>query len=386
MANNKGERRGNHEASYREKIVNGITYIEGRITINGKSYSRYAKTKQLCRDKIDKLRWEGPAIKPEQITVSEWLDKWLDEEIEPSKKETTYNNYKSLCTHHLKPSIGKIKLLELKRSDVQKMINKKDKMLSPRTLRLMIIVLSSALKMAVKDEVIDKNAASLVSLPKSTKKEKTWIGIEEIKKILEVDTTKDTIATAIKVSLLTGLRRGEVLALKWSDIDFKNSTLRIERAIIKKAKGTEITTPKTDESNRTVPLPDIVIEILNNHRNFQKEQIKEAGVLYKKKGYIFAGGVGQLLYPDSTRKGLKRILAATGLPDMRVHDLRHSYASTLFEHGIEPKTIQKLLGHSEIGVTLNTYVHLKDKTKKEAVQKIDDLLSDKTQEKNENIK
>lgn len=240
--------------------------------------------------------------------------------------------------------------------------------------------------MAIKDEVIDKNPASLVSLPKVTKKEKTWIGIEEMKKILEVDTTKDTIATALKISLLTGLRRGEVLALKWSDIDFTSSTLRIERAIIRKAKGTKITTPKTAESNRTVPLPDVAIEILTNHSNFQKEQIKEAGVLYKEKGYIFAGRVGQLFHPDSMRNGLKRILDAIGLPHMRVHDLRHSYASTLFENGIEPKTIQKLLGHSEIGVTLNTYVHLKDKTKKEAVQKIDDLLSDKTKEKNKNTK
>lgn len=279
----------NGEGTIRLKSVNGKEYWEGRLRLNGKRYSVYGKTEKECNQKLNRIKVLGPPeAKKEKLTLDILLDQFLEEEIRPRRKESTYLNYKYAIEKHLKPRFGKILLEDLTRSDIQRFINQKEHELSPRTIRLIVLVLSMTLKIAIKDDLIGKNPVSLIELPKQQKKEMKWLSLEEIYRFLQVDTSEDPLGNVLKVSLLTGLRRGEVLALKWSDVDFERGTIQVQRSLTRGEKSVKISTPKTEESARIVPLPRIAIDIFKNQKAFQNEEKKKAGIFYKKKNFVFA--------------------------------------------------------------------------------------------------
>lgn len=362
---------GNGEGNIRLKNINGKEYWEGRLRLNGKRYSVYGKTEKECNQKLNRIKVLGPPeAKKEKLTLDVLLDQFLEEEVRPRRKESTYLNYKYAIENHLKPRFGKILLEDLARSDIQRFINQKEHELSPRTIRLIVLVLSMTLKIAIKDDLIDKNPASLIE----QKKEMKWLSLEEIYRFLQVDTSEDPLGNVLKVSLLTGLRRGEVLALKWSDVDFEHNTLRVQRSLTRGEKSVKISTPKTEESTRVVPLPQIAIDIFKSQKAFQNEEKKKVGIFYKKKNFVFANPLGEHFFPDSLKRAITRVLKKANLPTVRIHDLRHSYASLLHQNGVQDKTIQKLLGHRDILTTMNTYVHSDEEIKKVAAQKIDNLI------------
>lgn len=358
------KKRGHGEASYRERIINGSKYFEGRIMIDGKRYSRYAKTITECRNKIDKLRFFGAEKKAEDYTVEEWINKWLEEEVKAQRREKTYMDYKNIAKNHLIPAFGHIFLSDLSRKDIQSFVDRqKRKGFSFNTIKLQIRTFSTCLKLAVKDEILDKNPCQYVSLPKNEKASRTWLSVDDLKKFLAIDTTNDTKGNALKFSALTGLRRGELLALKWSDIDFNKKILHISRSITRTEKGWITSKTKTEESNRTIPLSDKAIEILVAQKKLTGSRL-----------IIFSNLNGRVFDPNAFYKSLDSLLENANLPKVRVHDLRHSFASVLHEANVDHKTIQSLLGHSNIQTTLNIYVHPDDKNKKKAAQTMDDLL------------
>lgn len=358
------KKRGHGEASYREKIVNGNKYIEGRIMINGKRYSRYAKTKTECREKIDKLRFFGADKKAEDYTLEEWINKWLEEEVKPQRREKTYMDYKGIANKHLIPTFGNIFLSDLSRKDIQSFVDRqKRKGLSFNTIKLQVRTLSTCLKLAVKDEILDKNPCQYVSLPKNEKASRIWLSVDDLKRFLAIDTTNDTKGNALKFSALTGLRRGELLALKWSDIDFNNNTVKISKSLTKTEKGWAVSKTKTPESVRLIPLSKSAIKILHDQKEITRD-----------KSVIFATIKGKMINPNYLTHTLNGLLTKADLPKIRVHDLRHSYASILHGANTDHKTIQALLGHADIQTTLNIYVHSDDKNKKKAAQTMDDLL------------
>ena len=307
----------NGEGNIRSKMIHGNERWEGRILIKGKRYSVYGKTQKECIQKLNRLKVLGPTEKKKEMpTLGISFDRFLEEEVRPRKKESTYLNYKYIIENHLKPEFEHYLLDELTRSDIQRFINKKSKKLSPRTTRLIFLVLSMALKLAQKDELIDKNPAAFVELPQQKKKEMRWLNLEEICRFLQVDTSIDPLGNVLKISLLTGLRRGEVLALKWPDIDFKKGTVRVCGSLTRSEKGVKLSTPKTEESNRVVPLPQIAIDILKQQKTFQDEQKEKAGHFYNNQNFVFANPLGEHFFPDSLRKTLLRILTKARLPSV----------------------------------------------------------------------
>ena len=378
-------RRKNGEASYRDRTdpKTGRIFWEGRIRIKGKQESVYGKTERSCRDQINKLIYTGLPTRRQAMTLGDWLDKWLEEVVKINKRDSTYRNYTSVVKNHIKPNLGQIKLELLDWLDIQKLINtKQDKQ---RTAALIKIVLTSSLRLAEKDGRIPKNPALLVTIKKNDKEKKKssqnkgHIEEGDFGKVVLIDTAGDQLATASKIALMTGLRRGEVLGLKWTDIDLKEGILSIKRAAIRNPGGKTITAaPKTEESIRTIPLIPEAIEIFNLHQEEQKEIMrakKEAGIPHKKSTYIFTNRDGELFHPDSMRNGVKRLLEKAGLKTVRVHDLRHSHASILFEKDVDSKIIQTLLGHKDIKTTLNTYVKTSDTHKQKEVLKLSELIS-----------
>lgn len=358
------KKRGHGEASYRERIINGSQYFEGRIMIDGKRYSRYAKTITECRKKIDKLKFFGVKKKAEDYTVKEWIKKWLEEEVKLQRREKTYMDYKGIANKHLIPAFEDTFLSDLSRKDIQAFVDRQKKRgLNPSTIEVHMRILSLCLKLAVKDEILEKNPCQYLSLPKKEKASRTWLSADDLKKFLTIDTTNDTKGNALKFSTLTGLRRGELLALKWSDIDYDQHTVKVSKSLTKVAKGWTISKTKTNESIRTIPLNDIALEILNDQKK-----------LTGSNALIFSKAKGTHFNPSSLYDDLKCILKQAGLQNIRIHDLRHSFASILHEANIDHKTIQSLLGHANIQTTLNIYVHSDDKNKKKATQTMGDLL------------
>ena len=363
--------------------------------IKGKTYDRYVRitgtenqARKIARDKIAAIRFLGVESKAIDVSVSVWVSEWLENEIKPSRKESTYLNYKNLFDGHINDYFKKIKLSELTRMDIQKFINKKsvektfrgkntpDKELSPRTVRLIHRILSASLTSAEKDEIIPRNPANLVTLPKNDKKPPKTIDQEVITKILLTDVSEDQLATVAKLALFTGMRRGETLALKWSDLNTTEETLSINKAFSRTESSWEISTTKNKSSIRVIPLPNHALEILKKHRANQLQQIKKNKAFYKNKNFIFATDIGDPIHPNSIHKGVKRLLQAAGeTQTTTVHALRHSYASLLFAMGEDSKIIQTLLGHSSIKTTLDIYVHPEEQNKKSAIDKINNLTT-----------
>lgn len=362
----KSTKRGKHEASYRQRIdAKGNKVFEGRIQIDGKRYSVYAKTITDCRNKISKLKYEGAPKqnKPSDMTVSDWLDFWIENDIKISKAQETYKNYKSISNNHIKQDLGKIKLVDLTSMKVQKLITVKSSSLSARTVNLIKVVLSAAMKKAFENELITKNPVYKISLPrdKSDLTDKVLLNEAEMQAIIDTDVCDDVLASLSKFLLLLGLRRGEGIISKWSDINYKNKSILI--------RGT-----KNKPSKRTLPLYDIVLDFLKKVQVAQNEQIAKSGRFYNNQGYIFANEVGNPFSGDSVRKGLNRLLSKANI-DKKItpHTLRHSFATFLLGKGTNIKITQELLGHSSSSTTANIYSHVSIGLKKEALSSLNSL-------------
>jgi integrase len=182
----------------------------------------------------------------------------------------------------------------------------------------------------------------------------------------------------LTLALTTGMRRGELLALRWQDINFDNKSLHILRTLNRLVGyGFIETEPKTSKSRRKIILPDFVIDMLKQHRAHQLEERLKAGVEWQDHDLVFSNTHGGFLQPDRLREMLQKLLKEAGLPYMRFHDLRHSAATILLSMGVHPKVVQELLGHSAISMTMDTYSHVLPSMHQEAMEKMDETFRQK---------
>ncbi len=171
------------------------------------------------------------------------------------------------------------------------------------------------------------------------------------------------------------MRRGELLGLKWSDIDLEKGTVAVRRALVRTREGLEFSEPKTKQSRRTVPLPPQVVAELKRHKRRQAEERLALGECYRDNGLVFCRETGEPLDPDGFYKHYKRLLQKAGLPPARLHDMRRTYATTLLELGEHPKVVQELLGHNRITTTLDIYSHVAPGLKEKAAQRLAGTLN-----------
>jgi integrase len=219
------------------------------------------------------------------------------------------------------------------------------------------------MKSALIAGIMTQNPVHDLALPRREKRQAKVIPKNDFAKILAVDTSADMLATMCKVILMTGLRRGEALGLKWEDVDLDNATASIRRAIVATSVGVVNSQTKTEQSERVIPLPSIVVSLLKSLQANKQE-------------FIFTKEDGSLYHPYSVRKGIARLLEKAGLDKVKVHELRHSYATMLLKLGENLKVVQEVLGHSSIQTTANTYSHVSIGMKKQAAAKIDKLCAD----------
>ena len=299
-------------------------------------------------------------------TVSAYLDRWLETVVEPSTRARTYDDYKRVVTDYLEPHLGAARLGQLESADVRSMVlTLRKRGLSPRTVRMAHEVLRNALGRAVTDGTIKSNPARSVvvkaALPPKRRKKMVTVLPDQVKDYIE--TARDERLGAFFVlQLFAGLRPGEGLALRWSDV--QDSAVRVERTLVDILVGREgvespFEEPKREGSRRAVVVPNVVLEFLRAHLKRQEEERLRAGDAWRDGDLVFCDEAGRPLKLRHVRWHFKQFAKAAGLPSgLTLYSLRHSTASLLLARGVNPKIVQERLGHADVGLTLNTYSHV----------------------------
>jgi integrase len=313
------------------------------------------------------------------MTVEQYLDSWLRETLPGTVRPSTEASYRYLVTRHIVPEIGKIRLEKLTPNDLRALLRDKSKELSERgrplsarTVQYIHAVLRRAFEQARRDELIDRNVASLVSAPRGKRKEVEPLDPDEARKLL--DAARDNRLYALyAVAVALGLRRGEALALRWEDIDFDARTLRVSGSLQRINGELVVSEPKTARSRRTIPLPNVCVEALIRHRANQAKEKLEAPI-WPRPELVFATSVGTPIEPRNLVRHFEALCKRAGIRKVRFHDLRHTCASLLLAQGVEPRVIMDTLGHTMIGTTLNLYTHVLPATQRDAADRMDDVL------------
>lgn len=332
-------------------------------------------------NQIDK----GLYIKPEKTTLAEYLERWLKDYVWPNLAPRTAEGYEHIIRKHLIPGLGKIQLSQLKPEHIQNYYAKQlstggqeEKGLSATTVRHHHMCLHSALKTAVKWELIARNPIDAIDPPHCHKQEMHTLTEAEVHKVLEI--ARETPYFALfYLALFTGLRRSELLALKWSDIDLNMGQLSISRSLHSLAGGKIIIRQtKTARSTRTVALSPSTVKVLKDHKGKQQAFRLLAGLCLNEDDFIFTNIDGKPLLPNTITHNWIKIIRKAGLNGIRLHDARHTHASLMLKQGVHPKIVQERLGHSSIQVTLDTYSHVTPGLQQAAAKGFDELISAKS--------
>ena len=360
---------------------------EGRYTVGhdpetGKAIIKnvLGKTQTEVKEKLKKAIEENVGIdyrRAKTYTVGSWLEVWIENYAKIKLRPSTFKTSQGFLKNHIKPQIGSIPLADLTSLDLQRFYKhlldggrvdrieakKKPKGLAPKTVRNIHQIISSALKLANEQRLIAHNPADGCALPKAERKEMQTLPVEQLTSFLRE--AKDSGVFALYyIGLTTGLRRCELLGLKWSDIDLEKGDLRVQRQI-GRIDGKIIEMPlKTKNAYRTLPLSTDAISVLK----MQKCKVGNSE-------WVFPSPTGGPMSPDSVLHMLQRVLKRAGLPRIRFHDLRHTFATMALQNGVDVKTVSSMLGHYSAGFTLDTYAHVTTDAQLKAAQTMGNILS-----------
>ncbi|MFL5629584.1 MAG: tyrosine recombinase XerC [Ktedonobacteraceae bacterium] len=387
-------KRGNGEGSiYRRKSDGRWT---GSISLDdGKRKVIYGKTRAEVQEKMKTLLHEqqqGKLVANSSQTVEQFVVDWLENTHRRKVRPRTYERYREAVYLHIVPVLGRIQLQKLTAQHVRAFYTKKaDEGLSASTIICYHSVLHLALDMAVKWGIIPRNVCDLVSPPRRERFEIQPLTTEQAEKLIYTVRGHKWEALFI-LALVTGLRRGEILGLKWQDIDFATGTLQVRRILSRvptKMPGrTHVyveAEPKTKQSRRSVTIAPFALAVLKNHQARQLEAKQKADKAWQEHDYVFCTSIGTHLNPNEVVDELKKLLRQAELPNIRFHDLRHSAASLLLQLSVHPKVVQELLGHTQISMTMDVYSHVLPGMHQEAINRLHKALH-KPQEDSNGLK
>ena len=362
---------------------------EGRVVIGydekglPKTKKVLAKTKRECQQKLKQLRETVTGPRTEKVRsempFGEWLDFWYQTYVKPQIRPTTQANYEAKIYQHIIPALGGIQLDKLTTGDIQKFYTNLKKGgrllraelygegLSDQTVRGIHTTLHAALNKAVEEKLICRNPSDGCKLPSSKPREMKVLTPEEIQRLL-IQAREDGCYELLLLELSTGLRRGEICALKWDDLNLKTGTLKVERQVHRVNGELVVSQPKTKASNRSIILPPPVLAVLKAYKKSATTQ------------WMFPSPVKEDSPQDPTavRKRLSTILKRAECKHIRFHDLRHTFATASLEHGMDVKTLSTIIGHVSSSTTLNIYAHVTDEMQRTAAAKIDLGIGKKT--------
>jgi integrase len=325
----------------------------------GKRITKYGKTKTEARQKLDaylaELRSGKVVIGPKQ-TVEQYLTHWLEDSRRLKIEPATLDGYRIALRVHLIPAFGCLQLSQLTKERIQAFCAQKlDAGYAPGTIRNMYNLLSSALESAVMDGILARNPCDHVTLPKQKQRKPYVLTVDQCKRLVAAARGR-RLWFMILVALTTGAREGELLALRWSDIDLNNLRISIHRSVsVQKGKGMIEKEPKTKSGVRKVILTQVVVDAMDEHKRCI-EAARLSVSRWANLDLVFPSKYGTHIWKQQLLKEFRAVLAEVGLPlEMHFHDLRHSFATLLFAAGVNPKIAQEALGHSSMSITLGLY-------------------------------
>lgn len=368
-------KRANGEGSVRQRADGKWeARISKRDPVSGKLkyFSYYGKTRKEAYDKLVKAQAEiqkGTFVDPDKITFGDWLTVWLNEYKKNKIRPSTWALYEMMSRVHILPFLGKIPLQRLQTSDIQRLYNAKAENgkvdgsggLSSRAIHAIHQVVNGALAQALKENRVVRNVADAVDLPKLAYSETQILNLEQVNQLLE--TAKESFDyVALLLEAGTAMRRGELLGLRWADVELDTGTIHVRQSLsrVTKPDGDKKTRlvfqpPKTKKGQRIISVPVSILKELRTHKARQNQEKLALGKKYNDLGLVFAGPEGNPLDPRAFTKRYEKLLAKAGLPKVSFHSLRHSVAVALANNGISPKELQNLLGHEKFGTTMDIY-------------------------------
>ena len=335
-----------------------------------------AKTKGECAAKLKALKESLKGLELErprgEVTFGIWMDRWYQTYCKPAVKPKTQADYENRIYQHIIPELGHIPLSQLTQSDLQQFyhhlkqggrlrrVEQYSPGLSDRMVKSCHVTCRMALDKAVADGLILKNPAANCKVPATHPREMSVLTGEEIQRLL-IQAKEDGCYELLLLELSTGLRRGEILALQWDDLDFQTGALRVERQVQRIKGELVVSQPKTRTSSRSVILARPILNVLERYRKSCTSR------------WMFPSQrkVDSPLDPAGVRKKVAAVLKRAGCKHLRFHDLRHTFATNALEHGMDIKTLSAIIGHVSSATTLNVYTHVTDEMRQKAADRID---------------
>ena len=339
------------------------------------------KTQAECKAKLKKAIEESQSLdvgRADEYTVAAWLRTWFELYSKLHIRPSTMNYYHRNIEQHIIPAIGDIPLNKLTTRDLQKFYNdlqsngrlrkvqKKEKPgLSNSTVRGIHMMLHNALDRAMKEKLILSNPTENCIIPKIEKQEMKILRPDPISSYLNAAERRNALPM-FYLELVSGLRKGELTALLWSDLDIQNRTISVSKQYVKNPNGElALTRPKTETSVRKVSIPQEAVDLLISEHDKHPDN-----------PYMFPSPItGEMYYPDSIVNLHKKILKDAGLPHIRFHDLRHTFATLALQNGVDVKTVSSMLGHYDAGFTLRTYTHATRQMQQKAAEKMGSFMA-----------
>jgi integrase len=303
-------------------------------------------------------------------TVQDLMAYWLENHAQHHVSARTFAGYSDTIRLHIVPHLGSIEIQKLTPELLQGYFTQRLKAgAGPRTLRLCHLHLKQALTVAVKMGWVIRNVAGLVSPPRHVPKEMHAWSIEEARRFLEV--ADDSAHGPIwLVAITAGLRKGELLGLRWCDVNWERGTLSVRQNVGTVHGAIEIKPPKTAAGKRDVHVPAEVLEALKAHKARQNEQRLSLGKVWQDHDLLFPSAIGTPIHPDNLDRDFHALVKQAGVPRIRIHDVRHSYATLAIDMGAPIKAVSEALGHADIATTLRTYTHVLENQRVEVAEKV----------------
>ena len=356
-------------------------YVVGHDPITGKMISRnvLGKTQAQVKEKLRTAIENSKRLDYTQTgkyTVGQWMDEWFEAYAKVKVRPSSHQTYKGYIENHIKPNIGDIPIEKLTSLQLQKFYRllltegriprieseKQPKGLSAKTVRNINQVISSAMDMAVRHKLILSNPTEGCELPKVEHREMKTLPAEQLGAFLR-EAKESGVYELYYLDLATGLRRGELLGLKWEDIDLQNGIIHVRRQVARVDGEVKELPLKTKNSYRSISISQDAVAMLTE---------MEA---HRSSDYVFPASTGGPISPDSVNNMLHRVLKRAGLPSIRFHDLRHTFATLALQNGVDIKTVSGMLGHFSAGFTLDTYAHVTTSAQKEAARTMGNVLA-----------
>ena len=367
------KRRGNNEGTiYQRKNGRWVAQVRIEGQRLGKSFSTQKECRSWIKDMQEQIE-NGLSVDGFKMTVHDLFNMWL-ESIQGSVRPRTLDQYQGVVRNHLEPVLGEIKLRELQPYQIQQLYNSllaEGK--SNRTVQLVHSVIHRALVVGQQLGLVGRNPASAVTPPKVPQKEMQVLDDNQARQLL-IAAQGDRYEAMYYLAITTGLRQGELLGLKWEDIDFSSGILQVKRQLQRvPGKGVRLSEPKTKAGRRQIQLgPESVNQLIIHRR---RQDIEREGDRWEEHGLVFPSSVGTPTGQRNLIRSFKRLLKKAGLPDIRFHDLRHTAATLMLLNGIPLIVVSRRLGHSKPSVTLDIYGHYLPGMQAEAAVMMDELVT-----------